>query len=469
MLLFSTLLDIDGSLTRDRFIDVILEWNNTGSRAANVVQGIEWNDSFGVKFGSDSLWLQIDEYPKESIIAVRHEKIEADGVVWDTDYVMNFDEMKMSVRLDRSYREDALRVNAEFSTPHFISLLIRKGYLRDDINLPVLREPTVVDGSNGPALLRIVDDLENYALPLVYVSKAENDEYPLDVGLLASKLKGAAHVFVEGEGEPAVDEHDFRSICSGGGCIDVFFPSRRAEPLAIPILESEEGWPVMAKVLRPVVQYSNSKIISPLYTWEGVRSAMLLGKLDAQHEEMAQAIRDATDANELLEAFFADFHALEEEVRRLSSKNAVLEYENAALRGRGSGSLDALLIFGFEQDFFDGEVKDLVLSTLIAGLRGVHRDTRRHDVISDIVENNDYRGLCERRAEEMKKLLKESDPTSERFEQGLKKLGFETKNNRKHLKVKYYGDERYWITFPKTPSDVRSAANDSANAARKVF
>ena len=52
MLLFSTLLSVNDSFTKDAFVDLILEWNNTGSRASNVVPGIEWRNSFGVKFGT---------------------------------------------------------------------------------------------------------------------------------------------------------------------------------------------------------------------------------------------------------------------------------------------------------------------------------------------------------------------------------------------------------------------------------
>ena len=35
------------------------------------------------------------------------EKREEDGAIWDTDYIMNFDSMKMTIQLDRGYTEDA--------------------------------------------------------------------------------------------------------------------------------------------------------------------------------------------------------------------------------------------------------------------------------------------------------------------------------------------------------------------------
>lgn len=157
-------------------------------------------------------------------------------------------------------------------------------------------------------------------------------------------------------------------------------------------------------------------------------------------------------------------------MRDFANRIAILEAENASLRSRASASSGApLLHLGSERDYFDGEVKDLVLSALSRSLKGVSPSTRRHDVISDVIRSNGYQGICERRADEMSQLMKDLDPTSERFESSLRKLGFETKNNRKHLKARYYGDDRYMITFSKTPSDIRAAANSAAEFVRKAF
>lgn len=82
--------------------------------------------------------LRNQEYRNKNIIAVRFEKRESDGAVWDTDYIMNFSEMKMAVRLDRSYIEEALNVDTKFFTPFFISMLIDRGYILKDGNLEVL-------------------------------------------------------------------------------------------------------------------------------------------------------------------------------------------------------------------------------------------------------------------------------------------------------------------------------------------
>lgn len=84
------------------------------------------------------------------------------GIVWDTDYTMNFNEMKMAVRLDRSFTEEALAIDSKFSTPHFITLLIERGYIKEVRNLPVLRTPTLINESNIDMLADIINGKARY-------------------------------------------------------------------------------------------------------------------------------------------------------------------------------------------------------------------------------------------------------------------------------------------------------------------
>ena len=42
MLLFSTILDIDESMTKDDFIKLVIKWNQGSPHANNVIPGIQW-------------------------------------------------------------------------------------------------------------------------------------------------------------------------------------------------------------------------------------------------------------------------------------------------------------------------------------------------------------------------------------------------------------------------------------------
>lgn len=65
-----------------------------------VIPDINWKGERNIKFGNNKVWMQIEEYRNQNIIAIRYEKIQNDGIVWDTEFVMNFNDMKMAIRLD---------------------------------------------------------------------------------------------------------------------------------------------------------------------------------------------------------------------------------------------------------------------------------------------------------------------------------------------------------------------------------
>ena len=98
MLLYSTTLRIKDTLTKDGFVQLVIQWNQSSPHADNVIPDVNWNGERNIRFGNESLWLAIEEYRNKNIIAVRFEKREEDGAIWDTDYIMNFDSMKMTIQ-----------------------------------------------------------------------------------------------------------------------------------------------------------------------------------------------------------------------------------------------------------------------------------------------------------------------------------------------------------------------------------
>ena len=115
MLLFFTILEIKDTMTSDSFIDLVLDWNKGNPYQENVIQGIQWHGEHNIKYGDERLSLEFVEYRSQRVMAVRYEKKTDDGIIWDTDYVMDFRQQKLSIRLDRSYTANALDVDSNFS------------------------------------------------------------------------------------------------------------------------------------------------------------------------------------------------------------------------------------------------------------------------------------------------------------------------------------------------------------------
>ena len=502
MLLFSTILDIDETMTQDSFIRLVLEWNRTNPYESNIIPDITWNGERNVRFGEEGLWLAIEEYRNQNIIAVRFEKKEDDGVIWDTDYVMNFNSMKMAVRLDRSYTEDALESDQKFSTPYFLTLLIEQGYLKEDNGLPVQNSVTEITEDNVTLLTNVINDEIHYTLPIVYVSKTVDDEDPVDVKVLANRLKGVAHVMVQ-EGNWL--NQTIRSQCDDKneyyGAIGVYFPSQRMNHRRY-LYRSFVGYDqvLFDKVFGAVIQYCNSQMIDTLYTWQGVNNALLRDRFVSQRQERLaaeeaqkaaeaeaaklldtfdeeerrirkQAYEEARiEANEILDGFDADMQKLQAQVEALTKENEALQYENHGLKAKlDSRDSEPVLFMGDEYEFYPGEVKDLLLDTLSAAMKGIQDKSRRADIIRDIINNNDFQKLSAKKAETLKNTLKNYDGMSAKTRQALMDLGFEIKEDGKHYKATYYGDSRYQVTYSKTPSDVRSGKNSAQLTMHMVF
>ena len=501
MLLFSTILDIKDTMTTDAFIKLVLEWNKGNQYAENVIPSIEWHGERNIKYGDEGLSLEIREHKNERIVAVRYEKRTSDGVIWDTDYVMNLRQMKMSISLDRSFTADVLDVDANFSTPYFIKLLIKRGYLKDDQDLAVQYKPILINTDNVGILSDVINGKSSYRLPVVYVSKTYHDEDPIDVQLLSHRLKGVAHVLLQ---ESNALNPTIQKECDGRneyyGAVGVYFPTAGTSPKRF-IYRSAEGFDglLYEKVLKCVIHYCSAQRLETLFTWTGVNNALLKeslatqskGRLAAEEarrnaeaevtkilEDMdeeerrirKQAIDEATaESNKLLEQFDEEQNDLRKRIEALTNENEALRYENHGLKTKITSKDEIPVLFmGEESDFYPGEVKDLILEALSDALKSIPKG-RRADVVSDIIANNDYQKTSATKAEEIKRLLKTYDGMTSTLRQTLQDYGFTITEEGKHYKLTYYGDGRYQTAFSKTPSDVRTGKNCSQEMVNLVF
>lgn len=476
MLLFSAILKINNTMGKDDFIRLALEWNQSNPRKENIIPGIEWNGEHNVRYGDDDLWLDIEEYRNQNIIAVRYEKTAPDGAVWDTDYVMNFNSMELSVRLDRSYLESAMTIDPKFSTPHFISLLIEHGYLADDGILPVSNKPMLIDEENLQVLADIINGDAQYRLPIVYISKTFNNEDPVEIGWMASRLKGVAHVLVQ------KDNHlntALRNACNDQneyyGAIGVYYPKQAMSRKRF-LYRQYEGFDdiLMEKVIRSVILYSNSQMVEPLFTWSGVNNALLRDKYSSQKEERIAAEKAKQkaydDADELLSSVDEEIKELKRQVSQLTKANDALTYENQGLKTKLDSSEAVPLIYlGDEDELFQGEIKDMILEILSDTLKNTAPKTRRSDVLSDIISKNNYEELLKKREASIKALFKDHKGMTGTLRQDLVDMGFIIAEEGKHYKLTYYGDGRYRITLSKTPSDHREGRNTASTIIKNLF
>jgi len=463
MLLFSTVLRVNDSLTKDAFIKLVLDWNNSNPHKDNIIPGIVWNGEKNIRFGDEKLWLSIDEHNSKNIIAVRYEKIADNGVVWDTDYVMNFDEMRMSIVLDRSYLEEALTVDPQFSTPHFIKCLIDGGYVEDDLDIPVTYSPIIIDEENIDILARVINGESTYELPVVYVSKTFSEEDPVDLELVAKRLKGVAHVLVE---KISLLNNPLRALCNDkneyNGAVGVYFPGQsftHKKFINHAYDGSKEG--ITERIIGSVIHYCNAQRREGMYTWSGVHNDIL-------RQQLSQNVQET---EEFFQSMEEELDYYKQKVKELTGKNDALLFENQGIRAKiESLSSLPLLYYGNEEEYFDNEFKEFLLELISDGINNSEEGSRRADVLKDIYEaNGNIDMTIQKKRNELKTLLNGYKNLTGRMRQAMIDMGFSITEDGAHYKVLYYGDTRYPMTMAKTPSDGRTGKNTVTQIIKKVL
>ena len=134
-----------------------------------------------------------------------------------------------------------------------------------------------------------------------------------------------------------------------------------------------------------------------------------------------------------------------------------------------NGSHPILNTGDHDSDIYPGEVKDLVLSALIAYLRQIAKGTRRYDVLTDVVNSNDYQGSGEKRKVEIHRLIDGYTRITPAIQNGLKDLRIELTEDGAHCKLKYNGEDRYMSVLAKTPSDVRAGAYNASEIIKLFY
>lgn len=176
------------------------------------------------------------------------------------------------------------------------------------------------------------------------------------------------------------------------------------------------------------------------------------------------------EIDKIYDPFDEDLRQLQDKVAELTRSNEALQYENQGLRARYADITASPVIYlGDEEDFYQGEIRDMILSTLEEALSATENGTRKSDVLQDILDNNPCDHLSEGRRQKVKNLFKGYKNLTGAMRQELQRLGIEITEDGKHYNLTYRGDPRYMVTVGKTPSDNRSGSNNAALINKKML
>ena len=304
---------------------------------------------------------------------------------------------------------------------------------------------------------------------MIYVSKTSDDKEVVDTDWLASRLKDAAHILVEKDKENC---RMCSNICKETkeefGAVRIYFPAESMSRKRFLYRSANGDSNIrLEKIIANVIQYWNAQSMDILYTWQGVNNAVLNLNLDrqiAKYQEAESARQSAKkEVDQVYNEFDEDLKKMQQKLEELTRTNETLMIENSVMRAK-MNSTEALPILyqGNEEDFYPDEIQDMILSILEEAFSNTEIKMRRADILSDIIENNKYQHLSEKRKQKVKAIFKGYKNLSGAIIQEWMELGITISEDGKHYKLTYNNDPRYMVTVGKTPSDNRAGNNNAA-------
>lgn len=456
MITYSAQFPVNEKLDKKTFVNLVIDWNK-GSKYDKFNQ-LDWDgETFSAQWIEGEKQLTIEEIAVRGIVASQFRKEDEHGL-WKTDFILNYDKKYITVRVALETTDYTTDFYPTYYPPFFVKKLIYRGYSGEDVNIPVKQEAYSLDDYKD-VLTCLADNKGEYSMPIVFLSKKDDGTFPVELSTLAFELQGVAHVLYEGEETILSNYEDYFACESRNGMIFIVYPNRNMKRKVINLLGASNENPeyIISRVKSCVYNYGNQVMRKDLDTWGGIQNE----KLFVQNHSLLSDRKVLEEENEdLMNVFEEQLSKTEAINKELSNDIQRLMVENQALRMRlASKDQKPLLYMGDETEFYEGEIREIILEILEDYKRNIKPGTRREHVVNDILENNDYRQTQAKRREQIKVALKGYKTLNGSLRNMLESLGFVITDNGKHYKWTYFGDHRYVTTAAKTSSDSRAGMN----------
>jgi hypothetical protein len=276
---------------------------------------------------------------------------------------------------------------------------------------------------------------------------------------LAFRLQGVAHVIYEPADYDRALELNLEEENTYEGKIVIFYPSTKKKVGLLNYTGKSKDL-VESRIINDVYSYMNQRVRRSIDTWDGIWNEQLhLKNVELlKSKEMVEE-----ENNNLYEEFGNQLKKMEDTNARLNNEIQKLTAEVQGLRMKFSDKAQVpVIVAGEEKDFYEGEIKEIILEILEEYKKNCRDGSRRQHVIEDILQCNEYLHLPEKRREILKKVLKGYRTLNGSLKSELEALGIQITSDGKHYKWSYFGDNRYVVTVSKTSSDGRAGMNMSA-------
>ncbi len=449
----------------DEFIGVVIDWvlNTHDLRYKMDFEEVGFTGHQVYVDGKKEL--TIVEYKETNTIAALNKDKDILGIEWLLSIVFKPNSHELFIRMSNSKSTENGKFMANFRKPDIIDEFVDLKILDMDYDAKMTYKPHVVEKGATKEFLSILNRNAKFTLPVIYMALGPYSMYGANPDKLAGIYAGMAHVFVQ-------DHRDcFDELINGtdkyvpkNGEVAIYFPNENIKEVHFAYNKYDEK--TMEKAISKSIHFFyHNQNFGPLTTYEEIASAAISIRNSRLKEENTKVhkenIRVEKENIDIVNTFDYDLKKSDEEIEKLKKMMKDLEIENQILRKRvESVESMPLLFYGFEQELYTGEIKELLMDIL--GNVHVSKGSRREHIVNDLLKANVVKPTIRDRHSSLKEALSEYRDMSPDIRRKLEELGFSITSDGKHHKLVYRNDSRYQISIPKTSSDRRSGLNAAA-------
>lgn len=469
---FATGFFLKEGATSTAVINECLTWVSNSPHTAFIPAQLDLirdKDDFVIESGSEKIEL-ISFYENNILLSCfRYSKISMPHK-WVTEISINeyLDDRSLWIQVQSSvFTQDVAYKAPNTKKPLIVIHLLDKFSGGNDDIFGVGIEPVLL--RNNEIDLNLASGVINAStknrLPVVYISSKyyyRDHAHNLIPERLARKLSGLAHVVVEPEGNEFSNKLKFtvNSRNVYGGAVGIYWPN--GQNVSVHKREDLSASEFEDVIFNEVLKAITSLVPLKKGGWVEINNAKVRNSI--------QELKNKGDSSEeLMTLYESENSLLQEEVRDLSSRISNYEARIRTLMEKAPVQGDLSLRLGDEDNFFENEILEFIISTLNKSLSTIHEGSRCYDVITAIVSNN----ACENKIDEMSKVLKQAlvgyKSMTPKIKSTLKEIGFDANDEGRHWKITYHEDPRYTYILAKTGSDYRGSLNAYADISKKVF
>ena len=341
-----------------------------------------------------------------------------------------------------------------------IRAFVKSGSVKQ-VAIPITSEPIEVTQELEQCIISAVKGHYTEEMPMVFITPFFGTMgTAVSEDALAKKLSGIAYVVrcdnevsstIQAKAKVRVPFNGAVAIyCSGG------------KPKVYRKEDAFYGSSLDQQILGEVQRFVTAKVDSYAPSWRELRNE----QIQADALEKARLLDEAFDENGTLEE---QLRRARDKISELMDENRTLRFKNEALELALSPNEDSGVIHKAPiKEFFDGEQHDLIVTVLNNALRNYTTDSRAYELLEAIIAANPECGNGREILATVKSVLSGGQAPRDSDFAKLRAVGFEVVSEQNHYKLRFMGNEKYWFTLFKTPSDARSGKNLVSDITKKI-